>query len=272
MKKIFITLCALSRVSLSANAWEASERVATVGKTLLEKNGLPATTTFKVVEGVADNSQSTTTNIINISKDDLTYAGNDSEVAAVVSNEIGHIINGQTSKSKMRELAKQAITSKLSADNLIATAANSEYIANKTNLNDEKAADITGVDLMCKTGYNPLAMVVLITKRPTASTFETLQGKPNNSERAMNAFDYLTYAYPQRVKTGYGCKEYTAFLTYANPIVQERTANAKKLAKFNKQQAKNQAKRAKDIASYKSTGLSGWDTSYMLLQSFTETK
>ena len=46
----------------------------------------------------------------------------------------------------------------------------------------------------------------------------------------------------------------------------------KKLAKFNKQQAKNQAKRAKDIASYKSTGLSGWDTSYMLLQSFTETK
>lgn len=272
MKKLFVTLCALGLMTLSANAWDASERVSTVGKTLLEKNGLPTTITFNVVDGIADNSQATSTNIINISKDDLTYAGNDSEVAAVVSNEIGYIINGQTSRNKIRDFAKSAITSQLSSGNLISTAANSEYITNKTNLNDEKAADITGVDLMCKTGYNPLAMVVLITKRPTTSTMETLQGKPNNSERAMNAFDYLTYAYPERVKTGYGCKEYTAFLTYANPIVEDRNANSKKLAKFNKEQAKNQTKRAKDIANYKSTGLSGWDTSYQLLQSFTQTK
>lgn len=271
MRKLLITLCALF-VALSVNAWDATERVSVVGKTLLEKNGLPTSITFKIVDGIANNTDATTTNVINISKDDLTYAGNDSEVAAVVSNEIGHIINGQTSKSKMRELAKQAITSKLSADNLITTAANSEYIANKTNLNDEKAADITGVDLMCKTGYNPLAMVVLITKRPTTGTLETLQGKPNNSERAMNTFDYLSYAYPVKVKSGYGCQEYTRFLNYANPIIQERNSNSKKLAKFNKEQSKNQAKRAKDIAQYKSTGLSGWDTSYQLLQSFTSTK
>ena len=62
------------------------------------------------------------------------------------------------------------------------------------------------------------------------------------------------------------------FLTYANPIVQERTDDAKKLAKFNKTHAKNQSKRAKDIANYKTTGMSGWDTSYQLLQSFTATK
>jgi hypothetical protein len=272
MKKLLLMLCALCMMTLSANAWEASERVETVGKTLLEKNGLPTAITFEVVEGIADNSQATTTNIINISKDDLTCAGNDSEVAAVVANEIGYIINGQTSKNKMRELAKQAITSKLSADNLITTAANSEYITNKTNLNDEKAADITGLDLMCQTGYNPLAMVVLITKRPTTSTLETLQGKPNNSERAMNAFDYLTYVYPAKVSAGYGCQEYRNFLAYANPIVEDRNANSKKLAKFNKQQAKNQAQRAKDIAKYKSTGLSDWDISYQLLQSFTATK
>ena len=272
MNRKIVLLFTLAFMTLSANAWDASDRVQTVGKTLLEKNGLPVTTTFKVVEGVADNSNTITTNVINISKNDLTYAGNDSEVAAVVSNEIGHIINGQTSKSKMRELAKNAIVNKLGSENIISSAANSDYVINKTNLNDEKAADITGIDLMCKTGYNPLAMVVLITKRPTSSTFETLQGKPNNSERAMNAFDYLTYAYPSKVKTGYGCKEYTAFLTYANPIVTERNANSKKIAKFNKEQAKNQAKRAKDIAQYKTTGLSGWDTSYQLLQSFTESK
>ncbi len=272
MKKVLVALCTLGLVTLCANAWDASDRVVTVGKTLLEKNGLPTAITFKVVEGVADNSETITTNIINISKEDLAQAGNDSEVAAVVSNEIGHIINGQTSRNKMRDIAKSAISNKLGTGNILTTAANSEYIINKTNLNDEMAADITGVDLMCKTGYNPLAMVVLITKRPTTSTLETLQGKPNNSERAMNAFNYLTYAYPNKVKSGYGCKEYTNFLNYANPIVNERNSNEKKLAKFNKEQAKNQTKRAKDIAQYKSTGLSGWDTSYQLLQSFTETK
>ena len=271
MKKLVISLFVLGLMTAPSWAadWVASDRVAPVGKVLLEKNGLPADTVFTVVEGIADNSNATTSNIINISKDDLTYAGNDNEVAAVVSNEIGHIINGQASKSKIRDFAKTAITSKLSTNNIITTAANSEYVANKTALNDEKAADITGLDLMIQAGYNPLAMVVLITKRP-GSNFEVLQGKPANTERAMNSFDYLTYNYPSKVSAGYGCQEYRNFLTYADPIVKERNSNAKKLAKFNKEQLKNKTKRAKDIAQYKSTGLSGWDTSYELLKTFTQ--
>ena len=271
MKKLVISLFVLSLMTAPswAATWVAADRVAPVGKVLLEKNGLPTTTTFKVVDGVADNSLTTTTNVIQVSSTDLTYAGNDNEVAAVVSNEIGHIINGQTAKNKVRDIAKAAITSKLSADSLITTAANSEYITNKTALNDEKAADITGLDLMIQAGYNPLAMVVLITKKP-GSNFEILQGKPANTERAMNSFDYLSYNYPSKVSAGYGCQEYRNFLAYADPIVKERNSNAKKLAKFNKEQQKNKTKRAKDIAQYKTTGLSGWDTSYELLKSFTQ--
>ena len=271
MKKLVISLFVLSLMTAPswAATWVAADRVAPVGKVLLEKNGLPTTTTFKVVDGVADNSLTTTTNVIQVSSTDLTYAGNDNEVAAVVSNEIGHIINGQTAKNKVRDIAKAAITSKLSADSLITTAANSEYITNKTALNDEKAADITGLDLMIQAGYNPLAMVVLITKKP-GSNFEILQGKPANTERAMNSFDYLSYNYPSKVSAGYGCQEYRNFLAYADPIVKERNSNAKKLSKFNKEQQKNKTKRAKDIAQYKTTGLSGWDTSYELLKSFTQ--
>ena len=167
-------------------------------------------------------------------------------------------------------MAKSVITSKLSSDNLITTAANSEYVAKKTSLNDNKSADITGSDLMIQAGYNPLAMVVLVTKMP-GSSMEILRGIPSNSERAMNVYDYLTYNYPSKVKVGYGCKEYTAFLNYANPIVEERNASAKKLAKFNKQQEKNKAERIKNISQYKSTGTSSWDTSYQLIQAFTET-
>ena len=81
-------------------------------------------------------------------------------------------------------MAKTAITTSLSSENIISTAANSQYLASKSSLNDNKAADVTGTDLMVKAGYNPLAMVVLVTKMP-GSTLEAVQGKPSNSERAM---------------------------------------------------------------------------------------
>lgn len=271
MKKLIISLFTLGLLVMPASAatWVAADRVSTVGAQLLKKNGLPENTQFKVVNGEADNSNATVTNTIQISSTDLTYTGNDNEVAAVVARELGYIINGRATKSKMRNLAKTAITNTLSEGNLISTVANSEYAANKASLSDSKDADITGADLMIQANYNPLASIVVLTKMP-GSTLEIAMGKPCNSERAMNIYDYLTYNYPSKVKAGYGCKEYTAFLAYADPIVKERNSNSKKLAKFNKEQEKNKATRAKNIAQYKSTGLSGWDTSYLLLESFTQ--
>ena len=272
MKKLIISLFALAVTVLpsSAATWVAADRVAPVGKVLLEKNSLPATTTFKVVNGAADNSNVSLTNTIYISSTDLTYTGNDNEVAAVVSNELGHIINGHYSKNKMRNIAKAALTSNLSSDNVITTASNSTFLANQTSLKDNKEADITGADMMIQAGYNPLAMVVVITKMP-GSTLEILAGKPANSERAMNVYDYLTYNYPSKVSAGYGCNEYRAFLTYAEPIVKDRNANKKKLAKFNKAQEKAKALRAKNIAQYKATGgQSGWDATYTILKTLSE--
>lgn len=272
MQKIIVTIFAVAMMILpsSAATWVAADRVSTVGKAIITKNGLPAKTTFKVVNGAADNSNTSATNVVQISSTDLTYAGTDTEVAAVVAHEIGLIINGKASKDKFRNIAKAAITENLSSDNIITTASNSEFLANKVSLSDNKAADITGADLLIKAGYNPLAMVVVITKMP-GSTLEVLQGKPANSERAMNIYDYLTYNYPSKVKAGYGCQEYRTFLEYANPIVTERNSNKKKLAAFNKTQAKNKALRAKNIAQYKATGgLSGWDASYTILKSLSE--
>lgn len=271
MKKIIISLFAMSLMCLPVSAaYNAEGRVSTVGKTVLTKSGLPSNATFKVVEGAVDNDNVGTTNVVNVSKTNLTYAGNDNEVAAVISNELGHIINGHGAKNKFRDIAKAAITSGLSSDNIISTAANSDYMANRNSLADNKEADVTGVDLMIQAGYNPLAMIVVITKMP-GSTMEALQGKPSNAERAMNVYDYLTYNYPSKVKAGYNCQEYKAFLAYADPIVKDRNSNKKKLAKFNKEQEKNKAERAKQIAKYKATGgLTGWDASYTILKTLSE--
>lgn len=272
MKKIFLTLFALAVavMPVSAAAYSPKDRVPVVGKQIVTKNGLPSAITFKVVEGTVDNSKSTTDNIVNVSTTDLSYAGNDNEVAAVVAFELGHIMNATVSKKKFRDMATAAVTSNFSDDNIVNVAAYSSYNQNRLSLNDNMDADVTGVDLMITAGYNPLAMVVWVTKQP-GGYLEALKGEPANSKRAMNIYDYLTYNYPSKVKAGYACNEYRYFLTYADPIVQDRNSSKKKLAKFNKEQAKKKAERTKQIAKFKATvGLNGWDATYTILKNMSE--
>ncbi len=272
MKKVILSLFVAAIMVLPSNAatWSAASRVSVVGAKIVTANSLPSTIKFKVVNGAADNSSATINNTIQVSSTDLTYAGNDHEVAYVVAHELGGVIADNVGKQKVRNFVKNAISSNLSSDNVISTAMNSNYATSKASTSDNKAADVMGIDLMINGGYNPLAGIVVLTKMP-GSSWEILQGKPANSERAMYIYDYLTYNFPSKVKAGYGCNEYRAFLAYANPIVSERNADKKKLAKFNKEQAKLKSERTKQLAKYKATGgLSSWNVSYELLKSITE--
>ena len=274
MKKIFFIFFAAAVVLVPSIVaiCVADDRVSTVGAQIVKSNSLSSAINFKVVNGAADNSNATINNTIQISSTDLTYTGNDNEVAYVVAHELGGIINDNVGKKKVRNYLKSAITNTLSEDNVISNAMNSDYVTNKESLSQAKEADIMGIDLMINAGYNPLAGIVVLTKMP-GSTWETLQGKPANSERAMYIYDYLTYNFPAKIKAGYACNEYRNFLTYADPIVAERNSSKKKLEKFNKEQAKIKSNRTKQLAKYKSTGgLSSWNVTYELLQSITESE
>lgn len=273
MKKIILSLLMFTLISMPAFAatWSAKDRVKDVGSVVVTKNSLPKATAFQIVETALDNSTASSTNTIQIPSNDLQYAGNDNEVAAVIATEIGQITNGKYAKTKIRNAAKTAILGKLSSENILNTAANSEYVSKKTNLNDYKLADMTGVDLMVNAGYNPLALVVLITKMP-GSTLEAVMGKPSNSERAMNVYNYISYNYPEKLKAGYNCQEYRFFLTYADPIVESRNKSKSALKKFNKEQEKNKKQQAKSLLQYKATGgVNAWDATYTLLNEFTTT-
>ncbi len=274
MKKVLLSVFFAVAIMLPSGAatWVAADRVAPVGAAIVKKNSLPSTIQFKVVNGEADNSLATSTNTIQISSTDLTYTGNDNEVAYVVAHELGGIINDNIGKKKVRSYLKSAIASNLSSDNVLTTAMNSEVVAKRENISDAKAADVMGIDLMINAGYNPLAGIVVLTKMP-GSTWEIATGKPANSERAVYLYDYLTYNYPSKITVGYNCQEYRTFLAYIEPQVNERNANKKKLAKFNKAQAKIKAKRTRQLAKYKTTnGLSSWNVTYELLQSLTESE
>ena len=275
MRKIILSLFTAALLILPSSAattWNATNRVAPVGKVIIEKNSLPAKLQYKVVEDAVDNSQTSTTNIVQVTKADLAYAGNDNEVAAVIAYELGQIINGKSGKDNIRAAAKALLAQKLSGENIVNTTANSEYWNSKTALRDQKEADMTAVDLMVKAGYNPLALVVVITKMP-GTNLELVMGKPANSERAMSAYNYLAYNYPEKVKAGYGCQEYRNFLTYADPIVEKRNKSKRQVKKFAKEQEKIKKERAKSLNQYKmSGGLSGWDATYAILNEMTTTE
>ena len=259
MKKILVSLFVLLAVTVQANAatWVAKDRVAPVGKQILTKNKITTNITFKVVEGAADNSESVKTKIINISTTDLQYAGNDNEVAAVISNELGHIICCHTDKAKVRNLLLNNNSTTPSEPTLA-----DDIISSKITQKENEEADVTGVNLMITAGYNPLALIVWVTKQP-GSTLDILKSRPNNFDRAMVTFKYLTYAYPSKVKAGYACQEYRTFLASAEPQMKKLTKSKRKINKFNKEQEKLIRERQKDLEKYKMNGgLNSWGVTY----------
>lgn len=260
MKKVLLSLFIAVAVIMPANAatYKATDRVETVGAALLTKNGIPnSNVKFMVVAGNPDNSNYATNKIVNVSTDDLKYTGNDNEVAAVVANELGHIISGHASKGKLVNM--------LGADSASTNETASAIAANYTSSKEEKEADIIAANLMVTAGYNPLAIIVVLTKQ-TGTYWETIQGKPANADRAMSVFNYISYAHPDKVKAGYGCNEYKNFLVYANSVIDSRKQNKKLEAKNTKTQQKAKKTSTSQLTKFKTRGgMSGWDAAYGLL-------
>lgn len=265
MKKVVLTLIAVIFATIPAFSatYNPAEKVSTVGTALLTKNNIPTTNVkFTVVSGNVDNSNYATDKVVNISSSDLAYTGNDNEVASVVANELGHIISGHASKGKVKNLLQASTGSNVNSDSTT-----SNILSNLAEAKEEKEADIIAADLMVNAGYNPLAIIVVLTKQ-TVTYWETIQGKPANADRAMNIYNYISFAYPAKLKAGYGCNEYRNFLAYAEPIVAERKANKKSEDKNTKELTKAKKNSASQITKFRTRGgLSGWDAAYGLLNS-----
>lgn len=263
MKKVLLSLFVAVSLVIPVNAatYNASTRVSEVGAALLTKSSLPSTNVkFMVVSGAVDNSNYVTNKTINVSTNELTFAGNDNEVAAVVGNEMGHIIAGHASKGKVVSLLQATANTNVTTNDTAAT-----LVSNYSNLKQEKEADLVAVDLMVNAGYNPLALIVVLTKQ-TGTYWETLLGQPANAERALNVYNYVSYAYPAKLKAGYGCNEYRTFVAYAEPIIATRESNKKLSKKNTKTQAKNKKNVTNKITKFRVRGgISGWDAAYGLL-------
>lgn len=263
-KKVLFTLFAVALIAIPTNAattYNAANRVQEVGEKILSKNGISIKNVkFTVVSDTPNNSEFISTKVINISSAELAFAGNDNEVAAVVASEIGHLVCGHASKAKVMSLLQTTTNTEVTTNEAIQT-----FAQNYKTTKQDKEADLAAVNLMVNAEYNPLALIVVLTKQ-TGTYWDAIVGRPANAEKAMNVYDYIAFVYPDKLKVGYGCNEYRTFQAYAQNIVDERNENKKALNKHNKTYKKAQKDTANRILKFKTRGgISGWDAVYGLL-------
>ncbi len=279
MKKILTSLFALMLMlapisNAAANNWTSKasvERVNRIGKALLSKNSLPTKINFKVYETDEINAFANADKEICVYTGLLKFVSNDAELAGVIAHEIGHIVNNHVAKQNVTNAVTStaintaAIIKPNAAIKAVANTANDLTMLKMSRV-EEYEADITGVDLMTKAGYSPLAMVSVLFKIG-GSYKDFTSTHPSSDKRTMYIYDYITYTYPAKAKAGYTTDSYKKFMAYAKPIVDARNADPKKLAAFNKQQEKLKQKRLAKLEKYKTAKDSnGWDKSFNALR------
>ncbi len=273
MKKILNCLLAAA-LSLSLSSYAATttnwttksnvEKVNRIGKALLQKNNLPTKINFKVIETDEINAFANADKEICVYTGLLKFVNNDAELAGVIAHEIGHIVNNHVAKQNVVGTITSTAIYNANVSSSVKAGANTvnNLTMLKMSRTEEYEADITGVDLIAHAGYNPLAMVSVLYKIG-GSYADFTSTHPSGDKRTMYIYDYITYTYPDKIKAGYTTDSYKKFMVYAKPIVDERNSNPKKLAAFNKQQAKLKQKRAQKLEKYKTAKDSnGWEKTF----------
>lgn len=223
---VIFTLCFLASPTMAAG-WTARDRVPVVGNIIVKKNSLSKTIKFEPILGTPNNQEAIEKNTVKINLADIDKAENDSEVAYILSKELGDVI----------------------VKNIISK--------NKRPASYDKNA--MSFDLMINSGYNPLAGIAYLSKTTKTST-------------ALEAYNYLSYNYPSKIRAEYKNNEYNSFLNSIEPELDEIRQNSRKRDRFNKTQTKYTIKRFKQIAKYneKTNPLAKWNLTYELLLSITE--
>lgn len=271
MKKILAVLVAFimstyaSFAATTATNWnsaDALKRVNTIGAKLLTANKLPSGIKFQVSEEDHVNAYATIDKEIYVYKGLLEFVQNDQELAAVIAHEVGHIINAHCAKQGLINYGADIVTSTSAvANSKYATAINTgkELASLKMSRTDEYDADLTGVDLMVKAGYDPKAMVSVLNKI-CENSFDVLSTHPSGINRLMNIYDYLAYTYPNTVKTTFAGDSYKGAMVAINDNVTARNAKKNGAQKHDKKMAKLKEKRVKQMSKNASRTSDPWNT------------
>ena len=277
MKKILLSVFAILFFSVSSFAatttttnWDSAaalKKVNTIGQKILKANSLPTQVEFKVSDEDHVNAYATIDKQVYVYKGLLEFVQDDTELAAVISHELGHIINGHCARQTILSAVMADVVSGATANTNLSDTPNiaQNLVSLKMSRNDEYEADITGAELMQNAGYNPLGMISVLNKI-CENSIDVFSTHPSGEKRLMNIYNYMVYVYPDLAKKTYNSDSYKAAYTVIKANRDKINKNEKTLSKHNKKMAKLKAKRAKALAKAKQSGTTGWDTSYAILK------
>ncbi|MBR2068272.1 MAG: M48 family metallopeptidase [Candidatus Gastranaerophilales bacterium] len=269
MKKIAIILCVMLLNFALATDWDsesALKRVNTIGTKILKANNINHQIEFKVSEEDTINAYANIDKEVYVYKGLLEYVDTDDELAGVISHEMGHIINGHCAKQGVLNSVIATIASifkPITTAGSVTNAVGQQLAASKISRNDEFEADLTGVDLMSKGGYNPLGMVSLLSKI-SQSYIDILQSHPSGEKRIQNAYDYINYNYPSYISKGYSTTSYQNALNMMKSTLSARQSSTALMNKYETAQKKLLAKKQKREKKMQGTS-TVWDGYYQTL-------
>lgn len=272
MKKILFTLLAFCFVSLQVNAetafdaTAAQKRLNNIAYVLIKKNTLPDGMTVKVEVNDEANAYATMNKEIYVYSGMFNVATTDEELAAIMSHEMGHILNGHNAKQSILTSLIQSITGSIKADTTakaVGVIAAQELSTSKISRKDEFEADITAVDLLHNAGYNPLSLISVLNKI-CGNYVDVVSSHPSGEKRLQNVYDYVDYNYPEWTKKGYTTDSYKKAYALISLNVQERNANPKKVQKWQKEQIKLQTQKIKRMKKMLKSN-NGWNSAYNTL-------
>jgi predicted Zn-dependent protease len=270
---ILFAACASNAATTQWDSAAALKRVNTIGSKILTASKLPSGITFKVSAEDHVNAYANIDKEVYVYKGLLEFVENDQELAAVISHEIGHIINAHCAKRGIINYAAEtALSSKAVAGTKYSTGAQltKDLAMLKMSRTDEYDADLTGVDLMIKAGYDPRAMISVLNKI-CENSVDVLSTHPSGIKRLMNIYDYLAYTYPDKVKTVYNTASYKNAMTAINENITKRNAKKNGAEKHLKEMAKLKEKRAKQMAQNTSRTSDPWNTGINIVNTLNAT-
>lgn len=245
---VFTLICNIAVFAEDWNSTAALNRVNTIGTKIIKANGIGQAITFKVSDQADINAYANINKEVYVYKGLLQYVTDDQELAAVISHELGHILNGHCAKQGVLNTGVNILANATARVTGTTVAAVGQQLASsKISRKDEFEADITGVDLMTKAGYNPLAMISVLNKI-CGNYIDIFQSHPSGEKRLLNIYNYVEYNYPAKLKTGFNSDSYQKALTMLNPTVQKRRASESLTKKYEKEQKKLLVKKEKRMA------------------------
>lgn len=264
---VFVNKVFAATTSSTVN-WDSAAslaRVNKIGSKILTDNKLPQYIVFKVSDNEEANAYANFDKEIYVYRGLLDKVQNDDELAAIIAHEIGHIANGHIARQTLVNSAIASIDPNFKNTKATTTVEVAKQLSVlKFSRNDEYEADLTGVDLMVNSGYNPLGMISVLNKI-CGNYFDVLATHPSGENRLMNIFDYANYNYPTIVKANYKTESYQKALSIIYSNLKVRNASPKKLRKAEKQQIKLKKAKIKRASKIK-RAFNPWDTSFAVLQ------